>query len=108
MKHDGLRASPRRLFGYAAAEMCVDICQELVAAIEANPNVPEETGQMKHGFFVESHHGGAMVINPGAPYWAFVEFGHDVVDETGQVIGHAPAHPFARPAWEEIRARHAA
>lgn len=106
MRHDGLSDTPRELFGYAAQEFCIGICQEFVDAIQANPNVPERTGRMKAGFHVREHRGGAEVVNPAAFYWAYVEFGHDVVDDAGNVVGHAHARPYARPAWEEVRARH--
>ena len=37
-------------------------------------------------------------------YWRFIEFGH-VIKRTrkGPVVGHAPAYPFLRPAFDESK-----
>jgi hypothetical protein len=109
MKHYGLSAPPEDLFGYAAANACIDICQAFIDIIQADPKTPEgRTGHLKTGWHIVEQDGGGLVVNPQAPYWPFVEYGHDIVDDDGNVTGHVHKRPFARPAWKIVkrRARH--
>lgn len=108
--HEGLRGRPWDTFAGGAQEACLDICQEFVDEVEASPETPDGlTHRLRTGFTVKATEGGGgVVINHDAPYWLYVEHGHDIVNQTGENLGHVAARPFARAAWEVVRARHAA
>lgn len=110
MKHSGLRFAPSILWKQEAQDLCLEIAQEFVDEIEADPNVPVDQdgphpGNMKFGFEADEWRDGARVTNRRAPYWIYVNYGHDVVDEAGEVVGHVAPRPFATKAWEIVRGR---
>lgn len=107
MQHRGLDHDIELQFGAAAEQACLDIAQEVVDELQSSPNTPVRTGKMKRGFHARRHNGGAVVANPEGWYWKFVEYGHDEVTSSGEVVGHVHAQPFVRPAWETVRSMHA-
>lgn len=54
----------------------------------------------------DRNHVDVVVGALGAPHAHLVEYGHQLVkggplDGDGKVVGHVPAHPFLRPAYDE-------
>src|SRR5690349_6954717 len=94
----------RRLFREAAQRRCLEIAEDIVTEVRASPLTPRgKTGALADGYTAAPDGPGARISNPAAPYWAHVEYGHDVVDKEGRVVGRAGSRPHVRPAIEFLR-----
>lgn len=96
---------PHEIFGETAKRLCVEVAQQVVE--EARPLAEavtkSKTGKLANGYEAIPYEDGAAITNPAAPYWSFVEFGHNVVTETGEVVGHVGQRAHVRPAIEAVR-----
>lgn len=93
---------PALLFHGVAQRKCEEVAQAIVDEIQTSPITPRDTGRLAKGYRVEKTEDGAKVVT-NVDYWDEVEFGHNVVDQAGKVVGHEEAQPHVRPAIEVIR-----
>lgn len=96
--------NPAILFREAAQRKCVEIAQSIVDEIQTSPATPRNTGRLAAGYHVREDGGDALIVT-SVDYWDDVEYGHDVVNDSNQVTGHAEPQPHVRPAIEIERAK---
>lgn len=95
---------PEEIFADAARQHSLVIAQQVVDEIRASPLTPRgKSGTLAAGYRATEYEDGAAITNPAAPYWSFVEYGHNVVNQTGEVVGHAGQRAHVRPAIDAVR-----
>lgn len=106
-----LRRDLRRLGAEIGPQVLGDAIEAgaevVMQAIQARAPIGK-TGNLRAGWRIRKRRVTRGVIRSGvqrtrgAAHAIPVEFGHRVV-RNGRVVGHAPAHPFIRPAFEAAR-----
>lgn len=105
---------PHVIFAEAAQRICMEVADDIVT--EIGPLLAKATtrrsGDLARGYQAVEDGPGAAVINPAAPYWVHVEFGHVMVNpQTGEVVRDPETgevkrvgqRAHVRPAIEAVR-----
>ncbi len=80
------------------------IAERVAAAARNSAAFADKTGKLRQSIkaLPSRYEGGGWIVVASAPHAHLIEFGHAMVGKDGTVQGHAPAHPFLRPARDRI------
>lgn len=102
-----LRRLPRHIARTVLIDALKQATEPIEAAIRARAPVgPTGNLEASVGTRVRVHRSdfAALHVGPFAPHAPLVEFGHQQKRvKGGPVIGHVPPHPFARPAFDQVK-----
>lgn len=107
---------PAEIFGEAAKRHCLVVAQHVVDEVRASALTPprgdaepetggkRRKGSLRAGYQATEHGDGAAIGNPSAPFWSYVEYGHAIANQYGDVEGERVGQrAHVRPAIEAVR-----
>ncbi|HYJ33834.1 MAG TPA: hypothetical protein VE326_11495 [Candidatus Binatia bacterium] len=97
---------PEEHFGEAAKRHCLVVAEHVVDETRkiAAKKFAGSSGRLAAGYQAQEFENGAAIGNPSSPFWSYVEFGHAIANQYGEVEGERVGQrAHVRPAIEAVR-----